>query len=32
MTTKNNIQLHRMLTSKPEKIWRAYTQPDAWAR
>ncbi len=28
----NTVQLHRVLTSTPEKIWRAFTQPDAWAR
>ncbi len=26
------VQLHRVLTSTPEKIWRAFTQPDAFAR
>ena len=26
------ITAHRVLTSTPEKIWRAYTQPDAFAR
>jgi uncharacterized protein YndB with AHSA1/START domain len=26
------VQFHRILTSTPEKIWRAYTQPDAFAR
>ena len=28
----NTIELHRVLTSTPEKIWRAFTQPDAFAR
>ena len=28
----NTIPLHRVLTSTPEKIWRAFTQPDAFAR
>jgi uncharacterized protein YndB with AHSA1/START domain len=28
----NSLQAHRVLTSTPEKIWRAFTQPDAWAR
>jgi uncharacterized protein YndB with AHSA1/START domain len=28
----NTVQLHRVLTSTPEKIWRAFTQPDAFAR
>ncbi len=32
MTTKNTIQLHRVLTSTPEKIWRALTQPDLFGR
>lgn len=26
------VQLHRVLTSTPEKIWRAFTQSDAFAR
>ncbi|MES2954161.1 MAG: SRPBCC family protein [Pseudomonadota bacterium] len=26
------ITAHRVLTSTPEKIWRAFTQPDAFAR
>lgn len=26
------VQFHRVLTSTPEKIWRAFTQPDAFAR
>ncbi len=26
------VQLHRVLTTTPEKIWRAFTQPDAFAR
>jgi uncharacterized protein YndB with AHSA1/START domain len=30
--TNNSVQLHRVFTSTPEKIWRAFTQPDAWAR
>jgi uncharacterized protein YndB with AHSA1/START domain len=28
----NTVKLHRILTTTPEKIWRAYTQPDAFAR
>ena len=28
----NTVELHRLLTSTPEKIWRAFTQPDAFAR
>jgi uncharacterized protein YndB with AHSA1/START domain len=31
-TKTNTVQLHRVLTSTPEKIWRAFTQPDAFAR
>jgi uncharacterized protein YndB with AHSA1/START domain len=31
-TKANTVQLHRVLTSTPEKIWRAFTQPDAFAR
>ena len=30
--TTGTVQLHRVLTSTPEKIWRAFTQPDAFAR
>lgn len=32
MTTQNAIQLHRVLTSTSDKIWRAFTQPAAFAR
>jgi uncharacterized protein YndB with AHSA1/START domain len=28
----NSIQLHRVLCSTPEKIYRAFLQPDAMAR
>jgi uncharacterized protein YndB with AHSA1/START domain len=28
----NTVQFHRVLTSTPEKIWRAFTMPDAFAR
>jgi uncharacterized protein YndB with AHSA1/START domain len=28
----NTVTLHRVFTSTPEKIWRAFTQPDAFAR
>ncbi len=28
----STIELQRVLTSTPEKIWRAFTQPDAFAR
>jgi uncharacterized protein YndB with AHSA1/START domain len=31
-TSANTVTLHRVLTSTPEKIWRAFTQPDAFAR
>jgi uncharacterized protein YndB with AHSA1/START domain len=32
MTTQNSISLHRVLTASPEKIYRAFTDPDAMAR
>lgn len=32
MTSKNTIRLHRVLTTKPEKIYRAFTEADAMAR
>ena len=32
MTTKNTIRLHRVLAAKPEKIYRAFLEPDAMAR
>jgi uncharacterized protein YndB with AHSA1/START domain len=32
MTTKNTVNLHRVLTAKPEKIYRAFLDPDAMAR
>jgi uncharacterized protein YndB with AHSA1/START domain len=28
----NTIEVHRVLTSTPDKIWRAFTLPDAFAR
>lgn len=28
----STVQLHRVFTSTPDKIWRAFTQPDAFAR
>jgi uncharacterized protein YndB with AHSA1/START domain len=31
-TGTGTVQLHRVLTSTPDKIWRAFTQPDAFAR
>src|SRR5688572_31099104 len=32
MTTKNTVRLHRVLAAKPEKIYRAFLDPDAMAR
>ncbi len=32
MASKNAIHLHRVLTAKPEKIYRAFLEPDALAR
>ena len=32
MTTKNTVRLHRVLAAKPEKIYRAFLEPDAMAR
>jgi uncharacterized protein YndB with AHSA1/START domain len=32
MTSKNTVQLHRVFTAKPEKIYRAFLEPDAMAR
>lgn len=32
MTTNNTIRLHRVLTTRPEKIYRAFTEADAMAR
>ncbi len=32
MTTLNTVRLHRVLTAKPEKIYRAFLEPDALAR
>lgn len=32
MSTKNTVQLHRVLTAKPEKIYRAFLEPEALAR
>jgi uncharacterized protein YndB with AHSA1/START domain len=32
MTAKNSVHLHRVLTAKPEKIYRAFLEPDAMAR
>ena len=32
MTTKNTVRLHRVLTAKPEKVYRAFLEPEALAR
>jgi uncharacterized protein YndB with AHSA1/START domain len=32
MSTKNTVRLHRVLTAKPEKIYRAFLEPEAMAR
>ncbi len=32
MTTKHSVSLHRVLTAKPEKIYRAFLEPDAMTR
>ncbi|MDP9082485.1 MAG: SRPBCC family protein [Pseudomonadota bacterium] len=32
MSTKNTVRLHRVLTAKPEKVYRAFLEPDAMAR
>ena len=32
MTKTNTVQLHRVLTAKPEKVYRAFLDPDAMAR
>ena len=32
MTTNNTVRLHRVLTAKPEKVYRAFLDPDAMAR
>jgi uncharacterized protein YndB with AHSA1/START domain len=32
MTSKNTIHLHRVLTAKPEKVYRAFLEPEALAR
>ena len=32
MTTKNTVHLHRVLATKPEKVYRAFVEPDAMAR
>ncbi|RYG13244.1 MAG: polyketide cyclase [Burkholderiales bacterium] len=30
--TTGTIQLHRVLTAPPERVYRAFTDPDAWAK
>jgi uncharacterized protein YndB with AHSA1/START domain len=30
--TTNTVRLHRVLRTTPEKIYRAFTEPDAWTR
>lgn len=32
MTTTNTVRLHRVITATPEKIYRAFLDPDAMAR
>lgn len=32
MTSNNTVRLHRVLTAKPGKIYRAFLEPDAMAR
>ncbi len=32
MSTKNAVCLHRVLATKPEKVYRAFLEPDAMAR
>lgn len=32
MTTTNTVHLHRVIAAKPEKIYRAFLDPDAMAR
>jgi len=32
MTSNNTVRLHRVLTAKPEKVYRAFLEPDAMAR
>lgn len=32
MSITNTVRLHRILATKPEKIYRAFTEPDAMAR
>jgi uncharacterized protein YndB with AHSA1/START domain len=32
MSMKNTVRLHRVLTAKPEKVYRAFLEPEAMAR
>jgi len=32
MSTKNTVRLHRVLAARPEKVYRAFLDPDAMAR
>ena len=32
MATKNTVRLHRVLAAKPEKVYRAFLEPDALVR
>jgi uncharacterized protein YndB with AHSA1/START domain len=32
MSTKNTVRLHRVLTANPEKVYRAFLEPEAMAR
>jgi len=32
MPTKNTVRLHRVLTAQPEKVYRAFLEPEAMAR
>jgi uncharacterized protein YndB with AHSA1/START domain len=32
MAVKNTVRLHRVLAAKPEKVYRAFIEPDAMAR
>ncbi|GJL81383.1 MAG: ATPase [marine bacterium B5-7] len=32
MTSTNTVRLHRVLATKPEKVYRAFLEPDAMAR
>jgi uncharacterized protein YndB with AHSA1/START domain len=32
MSSKNTVRLHRVIAAKPEKVYRAFLEPDAMAR